>query len=317
MAEWRSDSEISDAAEHLCATFVWLKEDELPAAEYPRAQIDAIGRDRDIFLSLDPQKLYDEYERVHAASRAIGTNGEVEADLRESVRHLANWTGLAAEEFKRQMTKMETFCDDQQIRMLQGLLGLAAAYALATRGRDSFLELVKATEAAARKAKDDKEKADTKLKVSVLFSIAGGIVGRDPKSLLSSTLVTMVEIGKDVADRVIEGDDIDQVMENYRREADLLCESFGNGLDHITKSLNAQRASAELPADMVSPLPPICDVRSPDFRYEHFEDTIRDTGPIGPVVEEERRKYVEEKKAEEQRVSEIEKRMNHGGREVE
>jgi hypothetical protein len=310
--EWRTDQEIIDAAEHLKATFVWLKEDEFPSSGYPRAHIDAIFRDRDIFLSVDPQKLYDEYDRMHQAARSVGDNSEAETDLDESIRHLANWTGEGAEAFKRQMTKMKVFCDSAQGRLLRGLQCVAAAYKLAIEGRDSYYKLIKATEAAARNAKEDAAKEDAKLQAAVLFNVVEGVFQLNPGSLLGTMVVTAVQSGKDGVQRIIEGDDSDQVMESYRSNADWLCEGFGMGFDEITKDLGHQVDDANRPDDMYTPLPLICDVRSPDFRYEHFENTIRDTGPIGPIVEEERRKYADEKAAAETRTSEIERRLGHG-----
>jgi hypothetical protein len=76
---------------------------------------------------------------------------------------MTNWTGAAADEFKKQIDKMEVFCDEQQTRMLRGLMGLAATYAVAVEGRDSFYRLLLATEAAGRKEMEDQAKEDTKL----------------------------------------------------------------------------------------------------------------------------------------------------------
>lgn len=316
MPEWRTDQEILDAAEHLKATFVWLEEDEGLGGGYPRAHIEGIFRDRDIFLSLDPQRLADEYERIRAAALEVGDNYPAVADLRETIRHLANWRGEAADQFKRQIDKMEIFCDEQQTRILRGLQSVAAAFALATESRDSYLKLIKATEAAARNAKEDAAKEDAKLEAAVLFNVVDGVLGMNPGRLLGVAVVTGVQIAKDVSQRVIEGDDSDQVMESYRREADWLCESFGLSLDRLTKDLHGQTDDAAKPADMYKPLPLICDVKSPEFRYELFENSVRDVGPVGPIVDEERRKYADEKKAEAARVSEIERRLGHGGRGV-
>jgi len=51
-------------------------------------------------------------------------------------------------------------------------------------------------------------------------------------------------------------------------------------------------------------------VGSPDFRWENFQDTVHDLGPIGPAVDEERKKYLAEKEQQ----SEIDRRLNPGGR---
>jgi hypothetical protein len=311
MVDWKTDDEIYTAARDLKDTFVWLLDDELPASGYPKEAIDGITVDTEIFLSLHPQKLYDEYDRVYKAALAVGDNYDAVAELRQSGRYLANWTGSAADEFKMQLDKMEIFCDEQQTRILRGLLGVAAVYALAVEGRANFHSLLRAARAAGINAKEQQRKEDAKLKSALLFDLAGGILSRDPRNLLGSAAVTAVEMGKDIAERVIEGNDADQVMNNYRREADDLCQSFGNSLDRVTKDLNDQLNDAAKPSDLFKPLPTICDVDSPDFRYEHFQDTVHDPGPIGPQVEQERKKYLDEKHAREAQETEINRRLNH------
>jgi hypothetical protein len=308
VGNWRTNKDIEDAVNSLRDLFTAMQDGDFPASGYPRTQIDGLARDREIYLSIDPQKVSDEYERVYKATLAIGDNYEAVAELRQSIRYLTNWTGAAADEFKKQIDKMEVFCDEQQTRMLRGLMGLAATYAVAVEGRDSFYRLLLATEAAGRKEMEDQAKEDTKLQSALLFDIATGILSGDPKKLLGSAVVTAVEIGKDVVDRAIEGNDADQVMGSYRREADWLNESFGSALDRIRADLNNQIHDAVQPSDMFKPLPLICDVSSPDFRYENFQDSVHSPGAIGPVVEDERKKYVEEKKQQ----SEIDKRMNPG-----
>jgi hypothetical protein len=312
MGDWRTDRDLDVAARDLADTFTWMLDDELPASGYPKEQIDGIYRDKDIFESLDPQKLYDEYERIYKAALAVGDNYDAVAEFRQSGRYLANWTGSAADEFKMQLDKMEIFCDEQQTRILRGLLGVTAVYAVAVEGRESFYSLLRAARAAGINAKEQQRKEDAKLKSALLFDLAGGILGRDPGNLLGSAVVTAVDMGKDISERIIEGNDADQVMNNYRQEADRLCQSFGMSLDRVTKDLNDQLSDAAKPAEFFKPLPTVCDVDSPDFRYENFHDNVNDPGPIGPRVEEERQKYVEEKHARQQQESEIDRRLNHG-----
>src|SRR3954471_12249792 len=184
MGDWRTDRDLDVAARDLADTFTWMLDDELPASGYPKEQIDGINRDRDIFQSLDPQKLYDEYERIYKAALAVGDNYDAVAELRQSGRYLANWTGSAADAFKMQLDKMEIFCDEQQTRILRGLLGVTAVYAVAVEGRESFYSLLRAARAAGINAKEQQRKEDAKLKSALLFDLAGGILGRDPANLL-------------------------------------------------------------------------------------------------------------------------------------
>ncbi|GAB3890396.1 hypothetical protein GCM10029964_061850 [Kibdelosporangium lantanae] len=198
------------------------------------------------------------------------------------------------------------------MRLLRGLAGLAATYAVAVEGRASFHSLLVATQAAGHNEIEDQEKEDAKLKSALLFDIAGGLLEGDPKKLLTSATVHAVEIGKDFVDRVIEGGDADKVMDSYRREADLLNRSFEDGLNRIAHDFDNQITDACQPSEMYKPLPPICDVNSPDFRWENFQDTVHDPGPIGPTIEDERKKMLTEKEQQ----TEIDRRLNPGGRRV-
>ncbi|MEV4312838.1 hypothetical protein [Actinocrispum sp. NPDC049592] len=308
MSGWRTDDKIEEAQALLQDRFLAMHDGDFPAAGIPHAQIAGLRRDLEIWLSIDPQRVADEYERIYQAMIAIGDNADAVTQLRESIRHLANWTGAAADEFKNQIDRMEIFCEEQQTRMLRGLLGLAATYTAVVEGRESFYQLLLATDAAGRKEMEDQEKEDTKLQSALLFDIVSGILSADPKKLIGSAVVTAVDMGKDFVDRVIEGNDADQVMDSYRREADWLNESFGNALDHIRTDVAHQIDDAMRPSSMYKPLPLICNVNSPDFRWENFQDMVHNPGSIGPIVEAERRKYAEEKK----RQSDIDKRMNPG-----
>ncbi|MCE7004959.1 hypothetical protein LWC34_19315 [Kibdelosporangium philippinense] len=300
--------------DHLQATFVWLKEDDgwFGTAEFPREHYYAVDVDTKIVLSLDPEKLADEYDRLSEVALSIGANYPADADLKESIRHLADWKGEAAEAFKRQIDMMETFCHEQQQSVLQGMQCLAAAYAVAIETRNVYYNLVMATEAAARNAKAEEQKEDTKFLWATVFNVASGVLDASAGNLRGTTIDTAVQIGKDYSQRVIEGDDSDQVMETYRRQADELFQSFGMSLDRITKTLGDRAADAEAPSPMHAPLPPICDVRGDAFKYEYFTHDVLRSGPVAEIVADEHRKYLEEKRAE--RDSEIGRRL--GGRPV-
>ncbi|TCO57271.1 hypothetical protein [Actinocrispum wychmicini] len=310
MVDWKTDEEILGAANTLKDTFVAMLNDEVPASGYPRAEVDGLWRDKDIYMTVDPQKVYDEYNRVFKIALNVGDNYDAVGELRQSVRYLNNWTGDASVAFKKQIDAVEEFCRNVRERMLHGLLGLAATYAVAVQGRATFHALLMATDAAGHNEMDDQKKEDTKLKSALLFDMVGGIMGGSPEKLLHSTLESVVEMGKDFVDRAIEGNSAHEVMDSYRRAADALNDQFRHSIDHITKAFYDQTVDADGPADMVKPLPPKCDIRSPDFRYENFENTVHNPGPIGPSVEDERKKYVAEKSQQ----SEIDKRMNPGGK---
>ncbi|MFC0115837.1 hypothetical protein [Kibdelosporangium aridum] len=314
MGAWRSDQTIEQITDHLQATFVWLKDDEWFSSGYPREHVERVDVDMKIVLSLDPQKLEDEYDRLNEVAMAVGYNYPAITDIRASVRNLADWKGRGADAFKAQIEMMELFCEEQQTMLLQGMQCLAAAYAAAVETRDVYYNLVMATEAAARNAKDKARKEDTKFAWAAVFDVADGVLSAGSGGLLGTSIGVVVQVAKDYTQRVIEGDDSDQVMENYRRQADELFQSLGHSLNKITSTLTDQSVRAEKPSPMHAPLPAMCDVKGAAFSYEYFYNDLLRGGPVVGIVADEHRKYIEEKRAEAERESKISRRL--GGRAV-
>lgn len=311
---WVTDSTLYDAVDRLGRTLLEMAADATgdpstaPPHSLPRTVLDSLRADATDFMFFDPAQIDAEYGRMLAVAKGIGSDPATAADLEETKNHLINWTGDAATAFKRQVDLMKEYCDLQQLNVLQGMLGLIAAGQLAIRARADYLELVEATIAAAEREIGEQSKRDSLALVSIGSEIVKSVLDLDASRLIGGTVGIFVDIGSELTKRNIEGDDSDVVVSNYCRVRDELREFYRHELDRLRTGLTARIDEVVRAGHPLNePLPVVCDVESPDFSYEHMQSTrAGEAGPITPVAEQERKRYVDEKTAQD---SEIGRRL--------
>lgn len=326
MPDWTTDDQLYDAAERCARKLIEMYHDWIGdpnkhppgAGNLPLTIIDSLRADAEDFMFYDPQKLDEEFNRVYKLALAIGSNTAIAEDLAETEAHLVNWTGDAATEFKRRFGAIGEYCDLQQTNILTGLQGLLMAFQLAVHARADYLELAEATIAAAEHEIDEEAKRDAVAVLSIAESVVESSLTLDAKKILTEGASLLVKIGAAVVERQIEGNDADVVIDNYLRVKKELTERYGHSLDFAKKFLQDRLDGAvKLGQPFKEPLPVSCDVAGPDFRYENFQSTRAGApGPMAPTVEAERQKYVEERKQQAERDSEIDRRLNHGDKGV-
>jgi hypothetical protein len=314
METWVTDEQLYDAADRCARKLIEMCADATgdphttPPGSLPRTIAGSLRLDAEDFMLFDPARL-DEYARILAIAKATGSNPHAYADFEETKNHLINWTGDAAIAFKRQVDLMTEFCDLQQFNILQALLGLLATGQLAVRARADYLELAEATIAAAQREIGEQAKREATAVVSIAGEIVDAVLNLEPGRLLNGAISIFVKIGGESGKYVIEGADADVVIGNYVRARTELARFYDQELRTLGKRL--QERIDEVLRDgqpLREPLPAYCQVDSPDFSYERFQSTRGgELAPITPVVEEERRKYVEEKKVAD---TEIDRRLN-------
>ncbi|HVK25592.1 MAG TPA: hypothetical protein VM677_29885 [Actinokineospora sp.] len=299
MGNWVSDYDIHMVRQYMQDAVVMMF-DEGWLADWPGELVDASRRHAEMANSLEPQKIIDEFDRTLLAARTVGGNAEAVAKLRVAASsHLAGWTGEAATAFKEQLSKMETFCDNQQADLLNALQALLAAFGVAVEVRRSYHSLCLATIEAAKHEMDEQDGRDTKFAVALLGDLAKGVLNASPLGLLSGgALETLVDVGTHVHEYLAE-DGADAVVAAYLRGAKQLEEELRDGLLSIRSCLldHEQRVLKDH-AVLFQTLPSNCDVDSPDFRYESFALAGQDrptAGGLAPRVAAERDKYVNEK----------------------
>lgn len=326
MADWVTDDQLYDAAERCARKLIemyydWIgdpNKHERGAGNLPLTIIDSLRADAEDFMFFDPQKLYEEFNRVLELAKHIGSNPDLAADIAETNAHLVNWTGDAATEFKRRLGTIDEYLDLQQLNILLGAQGLLMAFQLAVHARADYLELAEATIAAAEHEIDEESKRDATAVVSVAESVVESTLTFDPKQILAEGTSLLVKVGATVIEREIEGNDADVVIENYMRVRNEMRDRYGHALDSAKRFLRDRLDGAVKDGQpFKEPLPVYCDVEGPNFKYENFQSTRAGApGPIAPTVEDERQKYAEDKQQQRERDSEIDRRLNHGDKGV-
>lgn len=321
MADWVTDDELYDAAKRCGAKLLEMCTDAIgdadttPPGSLPRTIVDSLRLDAEDFMFYDPARLDEEYGRMLAVAKAIGSDPYTAADLEETKNHLVNWTGDAATAFKRQIDLMKEYCDLQQLNILQALQCVLAAGQLAIHARADYLELAEATIAAAQREIGEQSKRVATASVAVVGEIVESVLDLDPKSLITGSITMFSNVSSEITQAVIEGDDADVVIDNYIIARNQMRARYDHAFSNL-KSVLQVRAEEVMREGhpLREPLPTFCHVESPDFSYERFQSSRVDgPAPITPVVEEERKKYAEEKTA---RGSEIDRRLNGGKGEI-
>jgi hypothetical protein len=124
MSDWKTDGELYDAAEAAANKLIELINHEgqawVPSPNAPpnvaREGIEgSIHLDAQDCLSLDPQKIIDEYERMQKLGRALDI--EQESDINDRIREIdysiQEWHGDGADAFRAQLSRIETFFGQQ------------------------------------------------------------------------------------------------------------------------------------------------------------------------------------------------------------
>lgn len=304
---WPDDLTIRDAHNDMIAQLEKIQDSPPSPSAYGAAHSSELHLN--CVLALDPEKIEAEYHRMFQAQQDLGNPEGALAQIQLTRDHLVAWKGEAADQFRMQLTYMQTFCAIEKDLLGEALRSVAAAYAAAVAARINLHGLLEAAAAAARNVLDGQKTKETQAAVVAIADIVKGVLDWDPRNPVKSVGDAVIDLGKDLATTIFLDDSgADQVCDDYTRRGERLCQELGHAYDHIQRNFVDIRDMANRPPELFRPLPAYCDVASPDFSYDRFKDTIHDPGPIGPDVEAERRKYAEEKAKD----SEIDKRLNRG-----
>jgi hypothetical protein len=260
-------------------------------------------------LALDPAKIAADFDRAYDIANELGAGDKAAGQLQLTRRHLSAWKGKAADQFDLQITYMEKFCEEEKDLMLEARRGVGAALAAAVLSRESYRNLLDATTAAAINAHEERKDRDTEAKVAIVGNVASTILGLHPANLQKSAAELVVNLGKDLTPIYLDDGGAERVCADFQRNGKQLCEQLQQAYENVRINLAEIRDATANATALFAPLPAYCDVDSPDFTYEHFKNGIHDPGPIGPLVETERKKHSEEREQE----SEIERRLHPRG----
>lgn len=314
---WRTNEQMAQLARELGTEITQMLDNEGPGvpnfppltpggapSDNPQQMlVDSIVADAVDFMSLEPEKIADEYRRMQKAADDTGENGDAKRNLKIALTQIAaNWHGDAAVAFAGQMSNIEEFMDQQERNLLTAAQAMGTAFGLAVRMRESYYNLAENTIAACRNVlakqnQGESPRAGLAMGVDIVKS-GIDLVDIDTVKKLKDWAVGKFfdALKAAVEEKPIEDSGAGQVVDSYVRSRDQLRRSFEDGLNQLRDWLNDQHwAYIRKPIPLLEPLPSYTHVESPDFSYERFSNDHHNAGSYTPRVEQERKRYVEEK----------------------
>ncbi|GGS16023.1 hypothetical protein [Actinokineospora fastidiosa] len=277
---WPSEADIHTSADLLAQKFFELMVHTNPfgaetAHNWLATNKPMFHQRSESFITLDPQKIIDEMERVQSAASAVAydLSEEFRAAMRQARDHLSDWLGPAADAFRQQLTHIEAFTNRHSDLITRSVGALGASVAVATHVRRDYLELADNTVSAIDKVIRDGEQSGAAFALKIGGGIAKTVIGAlaDPRTALATVAQGVIDFAVETVDYGIKGADFNEVLGSYVHEEDRLRRDYEAELDAISHSLRlADGDLADEAFSMYRPLPSNTDVDSPDFRYEHF-----------------------------------------------
>ncbi|MEV4318274.1 hypothetical protein [Actinocrispum sp. NPDC049592] len=304
MADWKTDAELYDVAQELGNKIADMYTDAgvwVSAGTNVNAVVESVRLDAEDFMSLDPQKIIDEFERMQRAASQTGEDAVAKALLDEAgIRLQANWNGEAALAFGHQMSYIETFMQQQDNQIGFAAHCMGTLYALAVNARRSYHDIANATIAACEKEMKEQTDRENKALVSILGEVAKACIAGFTRFESAGEVVKwgldgFISAGSATYQAVMEGSEAKEVVQRYLQTRNNLRGSFEDGLNQLTKWITLQESElAKVRVPLLEPLPLCMDIKGADFSYDRFFSTERDPASFGPKVEQEREKLKNE-----------------------
>jgi hypothetical protein len=276
MGDWKSDDEVRSAADRAARGLIDLFDDEQPDGKWlgsPEAYPDGGGAvllrglldDADQVLSLDPQKIIDEFERMKKADA-----------------------------FRHQISMIQAFLGQQTGYLITTVESLAVLLAASVQARRDYVAVADATGAAVAKALEQHSDADTKIMISAGASVVSAVLGiATGGAWLTATAGVVIGASSAGLQLAVDGDKFAEVAAGYRTGKDQVLTSYQDVVRHaLAKVQEAERDLLGEKNELFAPMPPGIEVHSPTFRYEDFSSADRPGAGFAPKVDRERRKPV-------------------------
>jgi hypothetical protein len=298
---WKNDDEVYAWGDTVAARLAGLanKEGIAYGAEAGAAMRTMLHENARDFLSLDPQKILDEWDRMAKASKdvCVDISEVVTVELGAAKDHLAGWHGEGADLFKRQVDNIRAFTGSQYEAMVETVRALAGMLRVAVQSREDFATLAQAVMHQVDKVFEDEQEKNTEFVLKVGNGVVKTVIGvlSDPKKALFAVAENIMDIGLETVTRAMDGGKLGDIVTSYVRERDHLLRGYESELNEVAGLLERTQAEYQSRTPLILiPLPVTINVRGPDFRYEAFMSKDRDPAGFGAEVERERQKYVAE-----------------------
>lgn len=258
-------------------------------------------RHADIILSLDPSKILEEYNRIFPIAMKISASEGPKAELKVTEGLLENWQGAAKDEFLRQLSRTESFLDQQGEACWEVVRALTALFALTFHSRNSYHELCMNTRFAVEETLGNQEKKELETKIAVGTRIVSMVISFSPESLKQEIATTITDTAGEMAKLVFGGEDANGVVGKYIQGGDDLVREYEAGLSVLQSKISAHQATLEQQRpQLLEPLSPKIDVDSPDFSYANFSSEHTPPPNVEGQVDQGRKAHATEEQAQEQ-----------------
>jgi hypothetical protein len=173
---------------------------------------------------------------------------------------------------------------------------LAAAYKLAIQVREDYKKFVDAWIQVSREYR----KKSSESRLSTTLKVGAGVVAAvlEPEVAAAALAGGATAIGGVVEGYAVNlgGTNAQDIIDSYQRAYDNLKQSYDQELDRLRLSVvdRHSRVAADQP-HLYEPLPEVCDIDGPDFRYENFFHDFTPPSGFDGKVDRERKKYVDER----------------------
>ncbi len=309
MGDWKSDDEVRSAADRAARRLINLFDEEQPDGKWlgsPEAYPDGGGavllrsflEDADNVLSLDPQKIIDEFERMKKVGRALDqdTSSDIIDAFRKIDYSVQDWEGGGADAFRHQISMIQAFIGQQADYLVKTVESLAILLAASVQARRDYVAVADATSAAVAKALKQHDDADTKIAISIGASVVSAVLGVATGgawfTASAGVIIGAASAGLQLA---VDGDKFAEVASGYKTGKDQVLSSYQDIVhSSLAKIQDAERDLLGEKNELFAPTPPSIDVKSPSFHYEDFSSADRPVAEFDPKVDQEHRKLVEE-----------------------
>jgi hypothetical protein len=254
--------------------------------------------DADDVLSLDPQKIIDEFERMKKVGRAL--DKETSSDIVDAFRKIdysvQDWEGDGADAFRRQISMIQAFLGQQTGYLVKTVEALAILLAASVQARRDYVAVADATSAAVAKALEQHDEADTKIVISVSAGVVSAVLGiATGGAWFTATAGVVIGASSAGLQLAVDGDKFAEVAAGYHSGKKQVLTTYQDIIRNaLGKVQDAERDLLGEKNELFAPMPPSITVDSPSFRYEDFSSVDRSVAGFEPKVEQERRKLVEQ-----------------------
>lgn len=273
--------------------------------EPDQTDVNAIGAtiedDAELFMSMDPDRLTEEYNEIRVAAKFTLHEADPTDVLGRLHKELEpNWAGPAATAFSIQLSKIQSCIRVQHEYTLLAAQAIGMLFAVTTQFRASCRDLMEQTTRTCDSVTAGAGNPGhdwTETGVGLAKAVIGSLKNANPAALVDLAIDQFLNaVGEATKPSPVPGDAAGPVVEGYVAARERLFTSYEDNLDQIRAWISARREDlASLGETIPGTLPASADVDSPDFRYENFHYPDHVPADYAPEIERERQRYVEEK----------------------